>query len=510
MSDPAPPPSAVRPVWRHRYFIAAVGVGIALAVGYLPPYPADQPALGPMAATAALMACWWVFEVVPIAVTAMLPLMLFPLLGIADLKATAGSYGKPTIYLFLGGFILALGIERSGLHRRIALRIVAAIGSRPDRLILGFMLSTALLSMWISNTASVMVMLPISMAVLSAAAKGPRPELVGRLGTALMLGVAYGADIGGMATPVGTPPNLLLIDVQQEIFPGSPAIGFGEWMTLGVPLALAFLAGGWLILTRILYKLPAEPVFGRGDAVKQQLAALGRVRRDEAITGLVFLVVALLWMTGSGVGDLQGWRQALGLEQVGDAAVAIAGAVLLFLLPSKDRPGESLMDWPTAARLPWDVLLLFGGGFALAAGFEATGLSSAIGDSMAGLRDLPVWVVVALVCTVMTFLTELTSNTATATLVLPILGKAAVAMGLHPLALMVPATLTASCAFMMPVASPTQAIVFGSGHVSIPEMARAGIWFNVYGIILVTAFFFIFGADAFSIDPSTVPAWAQP
>jgi len=496
---------------RLRLIAGTLGAVAALIVGFTVPAPAGHPQLPAMAGAALLMALYWTFDVLPIAVTSLLPLALFPLLGVADPGAVAGAYGKPTTYLFLGGFILALGIERTGLHRRIALRIVAFLGTRPSRLVLGFMVASGLLSMWISNTATVMVMLPIAAAVLrsheeAATDHGAAP--IPHFGTALMLGIAYAANIGGMGTLVGTPPNLAYRQILHEVFPAAPEVTFGGWMLLGAPLAVVFLGIGWLVLTRFIFRLPTTRAFGERNTIRDARRALGPVRRDELLAGLVFGAVALLWVTGSGFGDVPGWRSLPGLAKVGDESVAIAGAIALFVIPSGERRG-AIMDWETARRLPWGILLLFGGGFALAAGFESSGLSAAIGEGLAGLAGLPPWLLVVIVSTVMTFLTELTSNTATANLVLPILAKAAVAMGVDPRALMIPATLSASCAFMMPVATPTNAIVFGAGHITVPQMAWAGLWLNLVGVVLVTAAFFLLGTWALAIAPAVVPTWAQ-
>jgi len=481
---------------------AAVGVVLALAVA-LAPWP--DATVGRMAGVAVWMAYWWVMEAVPIPVTSLLPLVLLPGLGILDFKTVSASYGKPTIFLFLGGFLLALGLQRSGLHRRLALHIVQAVGSQPARLILGFMLASALLSMWLSNTASVMVMLPIALSVIKEAEEaGVAKSTAAKLGTALMLGIAYAADIGGMATPVGTPPNMVLIELQAELLPDLPPIAFGQWMLLGLPLSTVFLATGWFVLAKVLFATDHVDVFGGARAVGDALGKLGPVRRDELASGGVFAATALLWMTGADLRLTQdlvipGWREATGLLELGDGAVAVAAATLLFLLPSGDRPGEALMDWDAAKDVPWGILLLFGGGFALAAGFQQSGLSAVVGASLGGLAGLPEPVLVAVVSLVMTFLTELTSNTATTTLVLPILADAAGTLGVDPRVLMVPATLSASCAFMMPVASPTQAIVFGSGYVTIRQMVRAGIWFNLLGVVLVTVLFVGLGPWVFGL-----------
>ncbi len=526
MTTPPQPATAPQPLWARRSVLGLAGVLLAAAVWLLLPTVPGRPLVPAMAGVAVWMATWWVFEVVPIPVTAMLPLVLLPLAGIAPLKAVSVSYGKPILFLFLGGFMLALGLERSGLHRRIALAIVRAIGSQASRLLLGFMLASGLLSMWISNTASVMVMLPIGLSVIHEARS--RGKDLGGFETALMLGIAYSANIGGMATPVGTPPNLVFLEVFRKAFPAAPEVGFAQWMTLGLPVALLFLGVAWLLLSRVVFRLPSGDLLGteageawqagegaRGGADQPTaLQSLGPVRRDEWLAGTIFAVAALLWVTGSdlrlGAVTLPGWRGALGLKSLGDGSVAVACAMLLFIVPSRDRPGETLLDWDTAQqRTPWALLLLFGGGFALAGGFKSSGLSLAIGESVRGLAGVAPVVLIAAVCVALTFLTELTSNTATTTLVLPILAHAAPALGIDPRALMIPATLSASCAFMMPVSSPTQAIVFGSGHVRIRDMVRAGVWLNVAGVVLVVVVFWLLAGPAMGIDLGAVPAWAQ-
>ena len=478
--------------------MAALAVGSACHFFGMPP----QAAL--MAGLAMLMAVCWVTEVVPIPVTSLFPLALFPIFGVAELNEVGVNYGKPVIFLFLGGFLLALGLQRSNVHRRIALRIIDQVGSQPSRLILGFMLATALLSMWISNTATVLVMLPIAMALLTETAQNDiEPALQKRFGLALMLGIAYSADIGGMATPVGTPPNLVFLELVSELVPGRDGTGFGQWMMLGIPLSATFLTCGWLLLTRVIFRFPNGGLFAETNAIREARQTLGPIRRDEILSVTIFAAVAFLWMTSDGLqlGDwgVPGWRELLQLEMAGDASIAIAGACLLFLIPSKDHPGETLLTWEQTTEIPWGLLLLFGGGFALASGFQASGLSNEIGNALIGLKGMHPIALILIVCFTITCLTEVTSNTATTTLILPILAEASDALGIDPLLLMIPATLSASCAFMMPVASPTQAIVFGSGYVPIRQMVRAGIWFNLLGIALVTLLFSILAGPVFGV-----------
>jgi len=491
-------------------------LGPALAALVLLLGPGEEPGVSRMAAVAVWMAAWWITEAVPIPVTALLPLVLMPLAGVMGVRDVAPNYGRSTVYLFLGGFMLALGLEASGAHRRLALWIVHRVGGQPRRLVLGFMIATAFLSMWISNTAAVMVMLPIGMAVLGAAQdRGVAAGDLKRLGVAIMLGIAYAGNIGGMATLVGTPPNLSYKEQLIRLFPDAPEPSFTQWFLLSLPISILFLSAGWVVLTRFVFRLEAASLLGSRDAVADVRRQLGPIRRDELVASAVFAAAAVLWMTRTGLslGELTipGWGSLGPLKPgyVDDAVVAVAMALLLFVLPSASRPGEALLTWDAMKRLPWGMLLLFGGGFALAAGFQASGLSAWIGHQLEGLAGLPPILLVGAVCLLLTFLTELTSNTATTELVLPVLAAAGVAIGSDPRALMIPATLSASCAFMMPVASPTQAIVFASGYVPIRDMVRAGIWFNLIGVTLITAIFALLCGPVMDIRFDLLPAWAH-
>lgn len=458
-----------------------------------------------MAGLVAWMALWWITEAVPIPVTSMLPLVLFPVLGIADVPSTAAHYGKEIIFLFLGGFIIALGIERCGLHRRIAISIMARVGGSSSRLLLGVMLACALLSMWINSTAATLVMLPIALSLVDD--EDAPPDARKRLTVPLLLGVAYGATIGGMATPVGTPPNLVFLALWKQLFPGQDAIGFGQWMATCLPLSALFIGIAWLLLARIIFDLRHDTL-GEAEAIKGRLLALGRATRDVWLAGTVFAVVAVLWMTGDTLkhdGEVlfKGWRdQAQALEQVSDAAVAVLGAVLLFLLPTKrhrgrqtdvytmHEEGRTLMTWGFAEqRVPWGVLLLIGGGFALAAGVDASGLSGVIGEAMASLGSLPMVLLIGSTALIVCLLSELGSNTATASLTLPILAAMAERWGMDPQSILWPASLAASLGFMLPVASPMQTIVFGTGRIPMRQMVKAGVWMDLIGVTLLMLFF---------------------
>ncbi len=463
-----------------------------------------------MAGVVLWMAVWWISETVPLAVTSLLPLVLFPMLDIASTADTALNYGKDIIFLFLGGFLLALGIERSGLHKRAALWIIERVGPAPSRLLLGVMLGTALLSMWINSTASVLVMLPIALGLVDRARNDADRR---KLGIALLLGVSYGATIGGMATPVGTPPNLVFMELSKQLFPDRAPVGFGQWMTFGVPLMLIYLTFAWMLLHMMFTRRLANDTQGAAQ-VQQELKDLGEVSRDELFAALFFILAAVLWITGGRVefsADVvfEGWRrEGWGLMGVSDAAVAIACSVPLFLIRSKlrrhtehvDPSGEetaassptftSLLPWHFAQeRIPWGVLLLIGGGLALASGFESSGLAGIIGSALAGWSTGNGFAQIGVIAVVVTVLSELGSNTAVAGLALPLLASAAPAWGMDAYAAMIPGTLAASCGFMLPISSPMMAIVFGTGRIPAGAMLRTGIWMDLAGALLLALWF---------------------
>lgn len=448
-----------------------------------------------LAAVVLWMAVWWITEAVPIPVTALLPVVLYPLLGVQELAATAAYYGRDIIFLFLGGFLLALGVERSGLHHRFALWTVSRIGASPPRLVLGTLLASGALSMWINSTAAVLVMLPIALSLLKTT--GPEKGL----GAVLALAVSYGATIGGMATPVGTPPNLVMMAMWKQEFPAEPAIGFGQWMLFGVPYALLFLLLTWWLLTRVLFRLPQAAAVER-SALRAQRKALGKVTRDERLAGIVFTLTAVLWITGDRIEfsdtlAFPGWRGPMGLGAVGDPAVGLFGGLLLFLIPS-DREKRALLDWDFAqARIPWGVVLLIGSGFAIAGGIDASGLSATLGKALVGWHMGSDTLQVGAIAAAVTLLSELGSNTAVASLVLPILARTAEAWHMAPLMVMIPATLAASCGFMLPIASPMQAIVFASGHLTVKQMVKAGVWMDIIGVLLLMGLWAVLGAAVF-------------
>lgn len=468
------------------------------------------------AAVGAWMAIWWMTEAVPIAATSLLPLVLFPLLGVADIRATSAPYANPLIFLFLGGFLIALALENSQLHRRLALAIASRAGASPRRLISGFMLASAALSMWISNTATAMLMLPIGLSIIELARRAGRAAEA-RAGTraseeeseqgdgrhfalGLLLGVAYACSLGGMATLVGTPTNALLAAYLQETY--GLEIPFVRWMLVALPLSLLGLAVVHLVLTRIVYPLRLDHIPGGAEFLRAESQALGPPSRAEKRVALVFGLTAVLWMVRPLLDDL--------LPGLSDAGIAMAGALALFAWPLDWRRGRFVLDWQATRRLPWGVLLLFGGGLSLASAIHQSGLASWIGQHLGGLGHWPMPALVAATVLVVVFLTELTSNTATAATFLPVLAALAIGLGRDPLLLLIPATLAASCAFMLPVATPPNAIVYGSGAVTVPEMARAGLWLNLVFVVLVTLLASWLLPWALGIDPSSLPAWATP
>ncbi len=433
-------------------------------------------------AVAVLMAVWWITEALPIPATALLPLALFPALGVAPVAAASAPYANPVIWLFLGGFLIAIAIERCGLHRRLALGILRAVGTRPANLIGGFMLGTAFLSMWISNTATVLMMLPMALSVLALVDRETADGAADpNFAVALLLGLAYAANIGGLGTLIGTPPNALLAGFMSESL--GVQIGFGQWMLVGVPLVAVSLPLCWLLLVRVLYPLRIDTLVGGAEVIQREAAGLGPVGRAEWTVGIVTAATATAWVTRPLLEPF--------VPGLNDTSIAVAGALLLFLVPVDWRKGEFPLTWNAAERLPWAVLLLFGGGLSLASAIQETGLAAWIGAAMQGIGAWPLVGVVLAVTAVVIFLTELTSNTATAASFLPVAAALAAGIGAAPLQLAIPTVLAASCAFMLPVATPPNAIVYGSERVSLPQMVRAGIWLNLLFIGLITAAVFL-------------------
>ncbi|MEX0884014.1 MAG: DASS family sodium-coupled anion symporter [Cyclobacteriaceae bacterium] len=422
------------------------------------------------------IAIWWITEAIPIAATALLPLVLFPLTGVMGIKTTSIPYADPMVLLYMGGFMIAVSIEKWNLHKRIALRIIAFLGTDLKRIILGFMIATAFLSMWISNTATSLMMLPIAVAVISQVGQD-KGNLEKLLGQALMLGIAYSASIGGMATIIGTPTNIILMGVINKTY--DIEISFSQWMMIGFPISMGLLFLCWYYLVNLAFQFPPSlELEGGKKEIKNQLMALGSISFQEKRVLWVFIAVSVSWISRSFL--LEKYVPVLD-----DTIIALLGVLTLFVLPSGKEKGGRLLDWKVAEKIPWGILILFGGGLALASGFQETGLANWIGEQFILLQNIPFWLFLLLIIAAVNFLTEITSNVATASMLLPILAAVALAMGVHPYGLMVGATMAASCAFMLPVATPPNAVVFGSGYLTIPGMIRAGFWMNMVSIIFV-------------------------
>jgi sodium-dependent dicarboxylate transporter 2/3/5 len=430
-----------------------------------------------LCALTAWMVLWWMTEAAPAPVTALLPIPLMPLFSVLPQDAVAANYGDPLIFLFLGGFLLAAAMQRWGLHRRIALSIVSRIGTGPSGIVAGFMLATAALSMWMSNTATAVMMLAVGLSVVEfVTAHHVDAVAVRRFGVALMLGIAYSASIGGIATLIGTPPNMLMAAYLQDQH--GLRLDFARWMLLGVPLMLCLLPAAWVLLCRMLFPLHGMVLEGAHERIREELASLGRMSRGERIVLTVFVLTATLWITRTFIVDATGIA-------LSDTTIAIAGATLLFLLPVSLARGEFVLDWRAAKTVPWGVLLLFGGGLALADAFQATGLAVAIGKAVGSLGEHSFALVLLATITAIVFLTELTSNVATTASCLPVLGAVAVGLGHGAEELVIPATLAASMAFMLPVATPPNALVFAWEGLTIRDMMKAGLWLNFAAIALI-------------------------
>lgn len=493
------------------------------------------------AAVAVLMAAWWMTEALPIPATSLVPLVAFPVFGAEIEMADVGaSYGNPIIFLFLGGFLIALSMQRWNLHRRIALFTLSLMGNKPGPMIAGFMIATGFMSMWVSNTATAVMMLPIGISVLMIVAKvvgsaiptgenvrddgtahddstadgstadgstangstakvGPAENATAdevglghvvksNFGTALMLGIAYAASIGSLGTIIGTPPNTFLVAYLKDNHDIS--IGFGQWMLVGVPLAVVMMAVAWFLLVKVLFKPEIDEIPGGRELIREELAKLGPMSTGEKLVLGMFVLAAVSWIAIPLIFED---------PPISDEGIAMVIGLLLFLIPGGANRGVRLLDWETAEKLPWGVLLLFGGGLALSAQFSSSGLTEWIGEVSVGLGALPLILIVAVFAAIILFLTELTSNTATAATFIPVVGGVALGLQLDPLILTIPVALAATCAFMLPVATPPNAVAYGSGYVTIGQMVKGGIWLNLIGIVLITATVYLLAVPVFNI-----------
>jgi len=443
------------------------------------------------------VAVWWITEAVPIAITSLLPVVLFPLTGGLELAETTASFGHRYIFLYIGGFILAIAIQRWNLHKRIALNIIQIIGTNVKSIILGFMIATAFLSMWISNTATSVMMLPIGMAIISQLRDNPDTieNENQTFGKALMLAIAYSASIGGMATLIGTPPNLILAGIVQETY--GIEITFLKWFMFGLPVSLILLAICWKYLTEFAFSFKQKAFPGGKSEINKQLKSLGKISYEEKMVLLIFIGTAFAWITRTFL--LQKF-----IPNIDDTIIAVIAGIILFILPASKEKSRKLINWKEAVKLPWGILLLFGGGLALAQGFKTSGLAEWIGGQMTLLEGASLFILLLFLITLVNFLTEITSNLATTAMILPILAPLSLVIDVHPFILMVGATVAASCAFMLPVATPPNAVVFGSGYLRIPDMVKSGIWMNLFSIFFLTLMVYFLLPLIWGIDPHNI------
>ncbi|WP_026126778.1 SLC13 family permease [Nocardiopsis xinjiangensis] len=450
------------------------------------------------------IATWWITEAIPIPVTSLLPVALLPLTGAVEGDAVVAAYGDDIIFLFLGGFSLAIAMEKWNLHQRIALTIVAAIGTSPRRIILGFMVATSFLSMWVSNTAATMMMIPVGLAVVYQASRsmrgGEHESDLSKFEKSIVFGIGYAATIGGLGTLIGTPPLAILSATVGRIY--GESIGFGTWMMFGVPIVVVLLSFAWFYLTNIKFKVGFKHLPGGEESIRGEKRALGRMSTEEKTVLGVFLAVAFMWVTRSFI-----WEGLV--PGISDGVIAVVATVFLFTLPTRHGTEKRILQWEDSKKIPWGILLLFGGGLAIAAGFVETGLSAWIGDQLRALDGINVVLIIIVSAALVMFLTEITSNAATGTMILPVMAAFAVSLDIHPYALMVPCAMAANCAFMLPVGTPPNAIMFGTGRVSIMDMVRTGFWLNLIALALIILGVLFMLPTMWGIDLMTLPAGFQ-
>ncbi|MFD2532861.1 SLC13 family permease [Gracilimonas halophila] len=480
---------------KHLGLIGGVVVLILLMLTPTPEGLSD--AAWKTAAITILMGIWWLTEAIPIFVTALLPIVLFPMFGVTTISEATSPYANPLIFLFMGGFIIALAMEKWDLHKRIAISIVSFVGIKPSSIIIGFIIAAAFLSMWVSNTATAIMMLPIAMSILELVDREEGSDKI-NFEIVLILCIAYACNIGGMGTLIGTPPNALLAGFVLENY--GIEITFFDWMLVGVPIVVLSLPLMYLVLTKVIYPIKIKVLPGGKELIQKQMNELGLISSEEKKVAAVFLGVALLWIFRPFLSNY--------IPGISDAGIAIAASIVLFIIPSDLKKNVFLLKWSDTKRLPWGVLILFGGGLSMASAISSTGLATWIGNGIGALDTWPILLIIFIVISLIIFLTEMTSNTASTAAFLPILASVAIGLGENPLLLAIPTVLGASCAFMLPVATPPNAIVYGSGKIAIPEMAKAGFWLNILFILLLTLASYTIIGFVFGIEIGVLPDWA--
>ncbi|WP_340074178.1 DASS family sodium-coupled anion symporter [Leptobacterium sp. I13] len=494
--------AGIKVVSKINYPLVILGLAIFTSFILFVDLDEQRPQITYTAAIAILMAFWWVTETIPVGATSLLPLVLFPLLGVLDGKMISNSYINYIIFLYIGGFIMALAIEKWGLHKRIALKILSVIGGSPLKILFGFMLASAFLSMWMSNTATAMMMLPIGFSVIAALKETAPKNTTRSFSNGLLLAIAYACSIGGITTLVGTPPNLSFVRIYEIMFPTGQEISFGNWLLFAFPLAFVL-----FIITLIYLFLAFKPEKNSSQLpssfFKKKYADLGKMSSEEKKVGFLFIVLVFLWIFRKSItiGNIAipGWSGMLSApEYINDGTVAIGVALLLFIVPSSKK-SKALVSWNITKKIPWHIVLLFGGGFAIANGFVESGLSHYLGNLLVGAKDFSETSLIVLVTSLMSGLTEFTSNTATTEMLLPIIGGLATEINVNPLLLMIPVTLAGSMAFMFPIATPPNAIVYGSGKLSMWQMAKTGFVLNLIAIVLITILTVTWGTIVFGL-----------
>jgi len=459
------------------------------------------------------MAIWWVSETIPLAVTALLPIVLFPALGVLDGKAVSEVYINHIIFVYIGGFMMALAMEKWNLHKRIALKLLVFIGVSPGRILLGFMATSAFLSMWISNTATTMMMIPIVISVVVSLEENLSGKSMTRYATGLFLAIAYSASIGGMSTLVGSPTNLVCPRILTLLYPGAPEISFSSWMVFALPISVVMLVVVWMVIY-LIFKPGKRWEHLDKEHFRKAYIKLGKASQEERIVFVLFLILALLWITRTGIAfngfTIPGWAKIFNAPAfINDGTVAVFISIILFIVPSGSRRGERIMEWKTAQKLPWNIVLLFGGGFALALGFQSSGLAIWFGEQLLWTEGVHPYLILLAVVALMSFLTELTSNVASTQMLLPVFASLAISSGNNPLLLMIPATLASSLAFMLPTATPPNAIVFGTNRIQISTMVRTGFVLNLIGILVVVLVTWLLGGKILDLDLGVIPGWAN-
>ena len=453
---------------------------------------------------AILMATWWLTEAIPLPATGLLPLVLFPLLGISSIKDTAQAFSHPIIFLFMGGFIIGLAMQHTGLHKRIAYYIISKFKSSPKSLVFGFMCATAFLSMWISNSATAIMMLPIALSIITVFKEDKNDIKDNNFDKALVLSIAFSATIGGIATIIGTPPNTVMAAMLSEMY--NYEINFVDWLKIGLPTSIILLPITWIILTFLCFPLNSKSSI-KDKVIKDKIKELGKISQDEIMVGIVFIITASLWISRKWLSTaLDGVIPAGALN---DSTIAIMAAIFLFIIPSNRPKRKRLIDWQVAQNIPWGALILIGGGLSLATVINSSGLATWIGSLSSNLSNISIVFIVLICIASIIVLTELTSNTATASTFIPIMGATALGLGQDPLLLIIPATLAASCAFMMPVATPPNTIAYASGHLKISDMIKAGIWLNIISIIIIGVIIALILGPVFDVELNKIPIWAK-